>query len=93
MATLMQVAEDKGLPKSIRIDNGSEFNSKVRLDQGAYLNGIELQQKYDLIYSFQNAERAIQKASELIKQPDLKTQWANKLQKLIVVMLRNVNHS
>ena len=32
VATLMQVAEEKGLPKSIRIDNGPEFTSKV-LDQ------------------------------------------------------------
>jgi len=41
VATLMQVAEEKGLPKSIRIDNGPEFTSKV-LDQWAYLNGVEL---------------------------------------------------
>jgi putative transposase len=41
VATLMQVAEEKGLPKSIRIDNSPEFTSKV-LDQCAYLNGVEL---------------------------------------------------
>ena len=41
LATLMQVVEEKGLPKSIRIDNGPEFTSKV-LDQWAYLNGVEL---------------------------------------------------
>jgi len=41
VATLMQVVEEKGLPKSIRIDNGPEFTSKV-LDQWAYLNGVEL---------------------------------------------------
>jgi putative transposase len=41
VATLMQVAEEKGLPKSIRIDNGPEFTSKV-LDQWAYLNGVGL---------------------------------------------------
>ena len=41
VATLMQVVEEKGLPKSIRIDNGPEFTSKA-LDQWAYLNGVEL---------------------------------------------------
>jgi len=39
--TLMQVVQKKGLPKSIRIDNGPEFTSKV-LDRWAYLNGVEL---------------------------------------------------
>jgi putative transposase len=39
--TLMRVVEEKGLPKSIRIDNGPEFTSKA-LDQWAYLNGVEL---------------------------------------------------
>ena len=38
---LMQVVEEKGLPKSIRVDNGPEFTSKM-LDQWAYLNGVEL---------------------------------------------------
>ena len=41
VATLMRVVEEKGLPKSIRIDNGPEFTSKA-LDQWAYLNGVEL---------------------------------------------------
>ncbi len=41
VAALMQVVEESGLPKSIRIDNGPEFTSKV-LDQWAYLNGVEL---------------------------------------------------
>jgi putative transposase len=41
VAVLMDVAKKKGLPKSIRIDNGPEFTSKV-LDQWAYLNGVEL---------------------------------------------------
>jgi putative transposase len=41
VATLMEVVQDKGKPKSIRMDNGSEFTSKV-LDQWAYLNGVEL---------------------------------------------------
>jgi len=38
---LMQVTDKKGLPKSIRVDNGPEFTSKM-LDQWAYLNGVEL---------------------------------------------------
>jgi len=38
---LMQVVQEKSLPKSIRIDNGPEFTSKI-LDQWAYLNGVEL---------------------------------------------------
>jgi putative transposase len=38
---LMQVVQEKGLPKTIRVDNGPEFTSKI-LDQWAYLNGIEL---------------------------------------------------
>jgi len=37
----MQVAQEVGFPKSIRIDNGPEFTSRV-LDQWAYLNGVEL---------------------------------------------------
>jgi putative transposase len=41
VATLTHVVEEEGLPKSIRIDNGPEFTSKV-LDQWAYLNGVEL---------------------------------------------------
>ena len=41
VAALMEVVQEKGLPKLIRMDNGSEFTSK-RLDQWAYLNGVEL---------------------------------------------------
>ncbi len=41
VAVLMQVVQARGLPKSIRIDNGTEFTSKV-LDQWAYLQGVEL---------------------------------------------------
>ena len=35
------VAAERGLPRSIRVDNGPEFTSK-HLDQWAYLNGVEL---------------------------------------------------
>ena len=38
---LQRVAASRGLPTSIRVDNGTEFTSK-RLDQWAYLNGVEL---------------------------------------------------
>lgn len=38
---LMQVVQEKGLPKTIRVDNDPEFTSKI-LDQWAYLNGVEL---------------------------------------------------
>ena len=38
---LMRVAAERGLPEKIRLDNGSEFTSKI-LDQWAYLNGVEL---------------------------------------------------
>ena len=38
---LMRVADKRGLPEKIRLDNGPEFTSK-QLDQWAYLNGVEL---------------------------------------------------
>jgi putative transposase len=38
---LMELGRVRSLPKSIRVDNGPEFISKI-LDQWAYLNGVEL---------------------------------------------------
>jgi len=38
---LMQLGKERGLPRTIRVDNGPEFISK-RLDQWAYLNGVAL---------------------------------------------------
>ncbi len=38
---LSQAARRRRLPRTIRVDNGPEFTSKV-LDQWAYLNGVEL---------------------------------------------------
>jgi len=38
---LMRLGEERNLPKTIRVDNGPEFISKV-LDQWAYLNGVAL---------------------------------------------------
>jgi predicted glycosyltransferase len=46
-------------------------------------NFIELEQKYDLIYSYRKSEQAMQKAIELIQLPNLKEQWAKKQQKLL----------
>ena len=39
--TLERIAQDYGLPKSIRVDQGSEFISKD-LDLWAYMNGVIL---------------------------------------------------
>ena len=38
---LNRLNQERGRPKTIRVDNGPEFTSK-RLDQRAYLNGVEL---------------------------------------------------
>ena len=38
---LMRVVQEKGIPKSIRVYNGTKFTSKI-LDQWAYLNRVEL---------------------------------------------------
>ncbi len=38
---LMRLGKMRSLPKTIRVDNGPEFISRV-LDQWAYLNGVEL---------------------------------------------------
>ena len=38
---LMQVVEERGLPETIRVDNGPEFTSR-RLDQWAYFNEVKL---------------------------------------------------
>ena len=38
---LMQLGEERSMPRTIRVDNGPEFISK-RLDQWAYLNKVEL---------------------------------------------------
>jgi predicted glycosyltransferase len=46
-------------------------------------NLIELEQKYDLVYSLRESELALKKALELIKGPDLKEQWALKRQRLL----------
>lgn len=46
-------------------------------------NFIELERKYDLIYSFRESDKAIRKALELLQQPNLKEQWVKKRQRLL----------
>jgi predicted glycosyltransferase len=46
-------------------------------------NFIELEQKYGLLYSFTQSSQAIDKAVELIKQPDIKNAWQEKRLKLL----------
>ncbi len=46
-------------------------------------NFLELEEKYDLMYSFPGAGDAVRKAVDLIKRPDLKKEWAQKRLKLL----------
>lgn len=46
-------------------------------------NLVELEEKYQLIFNYSDPSRAIAKAVELIKQPDLKKQWQEKRQALL----------
>lgn len=46
-------------------------------------NFIELKNNYGLIYSFNNAEKAINKAIELIQEPGLKEEWQAKRDRLL----------
>jgi putative transposase len=41
VATLNRIAATRGLPATIKVDNGSEFISKV-MDRWAYERGVEL---------------------------------------------------
>jgi len=43
----------------------------------------ELENKYDLMYSFKKEKEAINKTKELLEIPDLKTKWQNKRQKML----------
>lgn len=57
------------------------FNSFVgKHDMG---NFIELENKYHLIFSFNDPEKAINKAVELVQRPDLKIEWKHKRDKLL----------
>jgi len=46
-------------------------------------NLIELEDKYGLIYSFKTSKDGINKALELLKNPNLKQEWAKKREKLL----------
>ena len=50
---------------------------------GEFGNFIELEQKYGLVYCFDDSARAVAKALELIKQPDLKQRCAEKRKQLL----------
>jgi len=46
-------------------------------------NFIELEQKYDLIFSYHDPDKAISKAIELIQKPGLKEEWRKKRETLL----------
>jgi len=46
-------------------------------------NMVELDEKYQLIFNYSAPNRAIAKAADLIKQPDLKQRWQEKRQALL----------
>lgn len=46
-------------------------------------NFIELEKKYGLIFNFNNPDKAIEKAIELIQQSDLKKRWIGRKEKLL----------
>ena len=46
-------------------------------------NFIELEQKYGLIFNFRDPQKAIEKAVELIQQPNLKKEWLQKRKNLL----------
>jgi predicted glycosyltransferase len=56
----------------------SSYVAKQRLG-----NLVELDEKYQLIFSYSEPNQAIAKAVELIKQPDIKQQWEEKRRALL----------
>lgn len=46
-------------------------------------NFLELEKRYDLIYSFRDVQQAVKKAKDLITLPDLKERWMKKREKLV----------
>lgn len=46
-------------------------------------NFIELEQKYGLIFNYNDSDKAIEKAIELIQKSDLKEEWQNKKEALL----------
>lgn len=51
---------------------------------GTMGNLIELEQKYGLIYSFNDQYSAMKKAIELIQKPNLKEEWKKKKEKMLI---------
>ncbi|MBN1601538.1 MAG: DUF354 domain-containing protein [Chitinispirillaceae bacterium] len=56
--------------------------SNTFVDHKRLGNFLELEKKYELVYSFFKASQAIEKSIELISQPDLKAQYEIKRRKL-----------
>jgi len=57
------------------------FNSFVgNRDMG---NFVELEEKYGLIFNYQDPVQAIEKAVELVKRPDLKSEWNQRKESVI----------
>jgi len=56
-------------------------NSFVGENDLGYL--VEAEKKYGLVFNFQSPEMAIEKAKELIQNPNLKREWENKREKLL----------
>jgi predicted glycosyltransferase len=50
---------------------------------GTMGNFIELEHKYDLMYSYMESDKALSKAIELLQKPGLKEEWVHKRKKLL----------
>ena len=50
---------------------------------GTMGNFIELEQKYGLMFNYNDSDKAIEKAVELIQKPNLKEEWQKKREKLL----------
>ncbi|NQE53328.1 hypothetical protein C5S29_07020 [ANME-1 cluster archaeon GoMg3.2] len=50
---------------------------------GTMGNFIELEEKYGLVFNYNDPDKAIEKAVELIQKPDLKEEWQKKKEKLL----------
>ncbi len=70
--TMTTEAAVLGTPGIICLSNVAEF--------GTFM---ELERKYGLLYAFSDSAKVIQKSIELLKQPNLKWDWAQKRQKLL----------
>jgi len=50
---------------------------------GTMGNFIELEQKYGLVFNYSDSDKTMNKAAELIQEPDLKKEWKKKREKLL----------